>query len=113
MLSLVRAWLVVLTLTGKRREKLRRLMGKAGRISYRILCHRQTCALRQQNISVKPEVICKIFTWEQGDLVIRETEEAGDGTSSQDVESVASSGGGREDVLSVVSRGQPIRVEDC
>ena len=36
MVSLVRAWLVVLTLTGKRREKLRRLMGKAGRISYRV-----------------------------------------------------------------------------
>ena len=32
-ISLVRAWLAVLTLTGKRREKLRRLMGKAGRIS--------------------------------------------------------------------------------
>ncbi len=33
---------------------------------------------------------------------MRELEEAGDGTSSQDVESVASSGGEREDVLSVV-----------
>ena len=33
-----------------------------------------------------------------------ELEEAGDGTSSQDVESEASSGGEREEVLSVVSR---------
>ena len=67
-------------------------------------------ALHQQNISVEPEFNCKIFTWEQGDLVIRE--EAGDGTSSQDVESVASSGGEREDVLSVVSSEQPIRGQE-
>ena len=38
-----------------------------------------------------------------------EVEEAGDGTSSQDVESEASSGGEREEVLSVVRREQPIR----
>ena len=43
---------------------------------------------------------------------MRELEEAGDGTSSQDVESVASSGGEREDVLSVVSGEQPIRGRD-
>ena len=41
MVSFVRAWLVVLTLTGKRREKLRRLMGKAGRISYRVHFYEQ------------------------------------------------------------------------
>ena len=43
-------------------------------------------------------------------MVIRD--EAGDGTSSQDVESVASSGGEREDVLSVVSSEQPIRGQE-
>lgn len=69
-----------------------------------------SCPLLQQNISVKPEIPCKIFTSEQGDLVIRD--EAGDGTSSQDVESVASSGGEREDVLSVVSSEQPIRGQE-
>ena len=38
-------------------------------------------------------------------------EEVGDGTSSQDVESVASSGE-RGEVLSVVSSEQPIRSQD-
>ena len=55
------------------------------------------------------ELTSKIFTLEQGDLVIME--EVGDGTSSQDVESVTSSGE-REEVLSVVSSEQPIRSQD-
>ena len=55
------------------------------------------------------ELASKIFTLEQGDLVIME--EVGDGTSSQDVESVASSGE-RGEVLSVVSSEQPIRSQD-